>query len=116
MAGWDDFDFSDSGDIDFGGDDVDWSALAGAGDDFGDMVLDTFTGEMVDASSVDPNEIANRPGPERVRWSHRHLPERSAPLPRRRSHHAGHGAASTGTPWPIPRRPLRARAAASATG
>ena len=63
MAGWDDFDFSDSGDIDFGGDDVDWSALAGAGDDFGDMVLDTFTGEMVDASSVDPNEIANVQAP-----------------------------------------------------
>ena len=58
-----DFDFSGgSGDIDLGG--GDWTAALNLGD-FGtaDLVLDTVTGEMVDASSVDPNEIANVQAP-----------------------------------------------------
>ena len=46
---------------------------------------------MVDASSVDPNEIAN-PRPRTCPVVPPAPPERSAPLPRRRSHHAGHGA------------------------
>lgn len=57
MAWWGN-DFGDSSDFDPGV--VDWGALQGLTDAVGpDLVLDTVTGQLVDASTIDPAEIAD---------------------------------------------------------